>query len=159
MIDLQLCCVSIQRNKLEFGIILSSYIIMRTVPVTLLFQFIRLLHCSHCIRSVLWASECERSRFRLHFVRFLYYLCASLFLMIFLLFAFIHSPRFFSESDLRELVFSFHQKENKHKHFFVVVVFLLLSCILLFIRIVYVLGMWSEKCVPSNWQSSATEHV
>lgn len=25
MIDLQLCCVSIQRNKLEFGIILSSY--------------------------------------------------------------------------------------------------------------------------------------
>lgn len=117
MIDLQLCCVSIQRNKLEFGIILSSYIIMRTVPVTLLFQFIRLLHCSHCIRSVLWASECERSRFRLHFVRFLYYLSASLFLMIFHLFAFIHSPRFFSESDLRELVFSFHQKENKHKHF------------------------------------------
>lgn len=72
------------------------HIIMRTVPVTWLFQFIRLLHCFHIASDVFIV---RRAHLRIsHHQAIVFtsygYVCLTFLRMIILYIYFIHSPRF-----------------------------------------------------------------
>lgn len=148
MIDLQLYgCNGINLNLELF----HFHIIMRNVPVSLLFS----TH-SYCYCSI--ASDVVRHFLLNHH----HHLSRAIFLPhFFMMFIFIYPFACFCFWFNSPCVFITSKNKHKptytHKHT-LFVLFSSSSIVSWFTRIVYVLGMWSEKCVRVTDSRSATEH-